>query len=98
MYEIQLFPIRNNFYTSNFGCKIGNDHSLHVAKAFISKFETDLNKIGKLPRIWHKYVDDTFAIIKRLEMDYIIKMVNNQFPSIKFTYEKDDENIHILQF
>lgn len=77
---------------------MGNGLSQYVAEAFMCYFETDLEKMSKLTRIWHRYVDDIFAVIKKSETDKIITIINNKFPSIQFTCEKEDEHFHALPF
>ena len=43
-------------------------------------------------RIWWRYVDDIFAVIKERYMSKILEFINSQSPFIQFTYEieKDD--------
>ncbi|XP_055922726.1 uncharacterized protein LOC129953577 [Eupeodes corollae] len=77
---------------------MGNGLSPYVAEAYMCKFESDLKKEGKLPRIWHRYVDDTFAVVKKSEADKILATINNRFHSIKFTFEKEDDTLHTLPF
>ncbi|XP_055850342.1 uncharacterized protein LOC129914917 [Episyrphus balteatus] len=92
------FQFRNLFYSNNFGCSMGNGLSPYIAEAFMCKFESDLHKEGKLPRIWYRYVDDTFAVVKKSEVDQVLTTINNRFPSIKFTFEKEDDKLHTLPF
>jgi len=54
----------------------------------MSKFESDLLSEGLLPRFWRRYVDDTFAVIKKGEALTLLNVLNNRFPSIKFTVEE----------
>lgn len=50
-------------------------------------FESSLEKRGLLPRVWWRYVDDVFAVIKVNEAESILSVLNSQYPSIKFTIE-----------
>lgn len=43
------------------------------------------------PKIWHRYVDDIFAIIKKNHLDNIKNNLNNRFSTIKFTFEVEQE-------
>ncbi|XP_055918432.1 uncharacterized protein LOC129950524 [Eupeodes corollae] len=92
------FQFRDSFYSNDFGCSMGNGLSPYVAEAYMCKFESDLKKEGKLPRIWHRYVDDTFAVVKKSEAEKILATINNRFHSIKFTFEKEDDTLHTLPF
>ena len=44
------------------------------------------------PRIWRRYVDDTFTIIKHNDVDYLLDHFNQQHPSIRFTTETENDN------
>ncbi|XP_017485424.1 PREDICTED: uncharacterized protein LOC108373989 [Rhagoletis zephyria] len=92
------FQFRDVYYKNNSGCSMGNSLSPYVAEAFMCNFESELKSEGVLPRIWHRYVDDTFAIIKISDIDKILETLNNRYPSIKFTFEKEDETTHSLPF
>ena len=44
------------------------------------------------PRIWERYVDDTFTILDRKNVDDFSQHLNNQQPSIRFTMETEEDN------
>ena len=44
------------------------------------------------PRIWKRYVDDTFTILDRENVDDFLQHLNNQQPSIRFTMETEKDN------
>ena len=44
------------------------------------------------PRIWKCYVDDTFTILDRENVDDFLQHLNNQQPSIRFTMETEKDN------
>lgn len=90
------FQFRGKFYTNDFGCSMGNSLSPFVAEAFMCPLETDLKSKDVLPRIWWKYVDDTFAIIKRTDVDRVLNTINSCYDSIHFTFEKEDDSTHVL--
>ena len=39
------------------------------------------------PRIWRRYVDDTFTVLDLGSVDSLLQHLNNQQPSIRFTME-----------
>ncbi|XP_063968077.1 uncharacterized protein LOC135157133 [Lytechinus pictus] len=41
------------------------------------------------PRVWKKYVDDTFIIVNSSETDSLLACMNSQQPSIQFTLETE---------
>ncbi|XP_055840500.1 uncharacterized protein LOC129908179 [Episyrphus balteatus] len=86
------FVFRDKFYKNKNGTSMGNPLSPLIAEAFMSKFETDLKKEGLLPRIWLRYVDDVFSVVKKNSVNEILNTINNRYNSIKFTYEEEDDN------
>lgn len=57
-----------------------------------------LKKQGLLPRIWHRYVDDIFAVVKRNQFNDILSLLNGQYEEINFVHEiQKDGNITFLE-
>ena len=44
-----------------------------------------------LPRFWFKYVDDTFAMTRRDEVDHLLEKLGQVCASVKFTKEMKNE-------
>ena len=44
------------------------------------------------PRIWKRYVDDTFTILDRDKVDDFLQRLNSQQPSIRFTMETENNS------
>ena len=44
------------------------------------------------PRIWKRYVDDTFTVLDRGSLDSLFQHLNNQEPSIRFTMETESDS------
>ena len=44
------------------------------------------------PKIWKRYVDDTFTILDRYRVDFFPQHLNSQQPSIRFTMEIENNN------
>lgn len=63
-----------------------------ISEVFMAKFEMDLKSTGVLPRIWHRYVDDIFAVVKRSEINNILTVLNGQYQEINFTCEIEENN------
>ncbi|XP_072030175.1 uncharacterized protein [Amphiura filiformis] len=47
---------------------------------------------GKPPRLWLRYVDDTFVVIDQNEQDNFFKYINQVDSNIKFTQESSKDN------
>lgn len=89
--EQNFFQFRNKFYKVEKGTNMGNPLSPLISELFMSAFEIHLQNMGLLPRVWCRYVDDVFAIVKKDQVEEILNNLNNQFTSIKFTLEKEVE-------
>ncbi len=50
---------------------------------------------GEAPRLWLRYVDDTFVIVKRSEKAKQFEKINGILPGIQFT---EEENANQLPF
>lgn len=84
------FEFREKFYRVEEGTSMGNPLSPLISEFFMSAFEVRLKRMNWLPRIWLRFVDDVFAIIKACEVENTLKMLNEQFPSINFTVETEN--------
>jgi len=57
----------------------------------MSGLEINIKKNNNnFPKILVRYVDDIFAIVdETFNIDFFHQQINSQYPSIKFTYEKE---------
>ena len=73
------------------GNKLGNVTSEIFMNNFENKHMEQLKYLGV--KHWFRYVDDTFVIIKNInQADDILKFLNEQHKTIKFTMEKEIGN------
>ena len=77
---------------------MGSPVSAVVANLYMEFFEgLALNAAPARPRIWKRYVDDTFSVMKKSDVDGLLNHLNSVRPSIKFTMElEEDESIPFL--
>lgn len=88
--EESWFRFNNNYYRQQYGCSMGSSLSPFLANLFMSHFETEMQKQGNFPRVWLRYVDDVWAIIKKQSLRSFFKRLNStKYPSIKFTCEEE---------
>ena len=76
---------------------MGSPVSPIVANIFMQDLETKAVQYSEfIPKIWYRYVDDTFVIIEKQHEDYFFELINLINPSIQFT--KELESDHKLPF
>ena len=80
------FSFENKFYEQVEGVAIGTSVSLIVANLFMEDFER------KAPRVWYRFVDDTWVIQKQAHKQAFLDHINNIDPAIKFTVEGTQDN------
>ena len=62
-----------------------------VATMFVEEFEiTVINSATHPPRLWLRYVDDTFVIQKAEHSSHFLQHINSIDPHIQFTQETPD--------
>lgn len=86
------FQFRGEFFKTTKGTSIGNSLSPFVAEVFMAKLEMRLKTENKLPRVFHRYVDDIFAVVKVSELGTFLNVLNSQCESIQFTCETEKDN------
>ena len=60
----------------------------HRCEHFMSRLEEDaMSTMSAKPKLWHRYVDDVLAIVKRATIDSTLQHLNSQHPDIAFTME-----------
>ena len=70
-----------------------------VANLFMEYFEhRALTSAVNPPRLWKRYVDDTFIILQQSQKEEFLQHIKSVYPSIKFTTEepKDDGSMPFL--
>lgn len=82
-----FFQYDGKFYTQSEGLAMGNPLSPFLANLFMSNFEVELTQHEIFPRIWHRYVDDIFAIVHKDDTSNVLSLLNDQNVSIQFTTE-----------
>ena len=72
------------------GAAMGSPVSAAIANLYMESFEQQaINPSVYKPRIWKRYVDDTFTIVDRGNVDSFLQHLNNQQPSIRFTMKTE---------
>ena len=64
-----------------------------AVQAALQNFEEQaITTLSYDPRIWKRYVDNTFTILDRENVNDFLQHLNNQQPSIRFTMETEKDN------
>ncbi|XP_072041346.1 uncharacterized protein [Amphiura filiformis] len=86
------FVFREKYYQQKDGCAMGSPCSPLVANAYMEYFEKRaLSSAPHPPRMWVRYVDDTFCVIKTSHVDEFTDHINSQDNNIKFTREEEED-------
>ena len=85
------FSFRGRFFRQTFGLSMGNKLSPLLAEAFMSDFEMGLLKEKYFPRVWRRYVDDIFSVVKERYLSQTLDLLNSRHSTIKFTVEKESD-------
>jgi len=86
------FSFRGEFYRQRDGAAMGSLVSPVVANIHMEMLEEMLLGTSQQPpRIWKRYVDDTFCIMDGRHVNGFHEHISSQCPSIKLTMEKEND-------
>ena len=90
------FTFNDKFYQQNFGCAMGSPVSPVVANIYMEDYE-EWALMPELitPRIWYRYVDDTFSVIERDNVERFHQYLNGVNPHMQFTREMENTNAEL---
>lgn len=85
------FKFRDVHYTMSNGLAMGSPVSAVIANLFMENFEQRaMAALTTLPKLWFRFVDDTFSIVKRRAVREILNQLNALDSNIQFTMELED--------
>ena len=88
-----LFTFQGRLYSPIDGIAMRSPVSPIVANIFMSNFkEKILSTYTPSPKVWCRFVDDTFVILKQSETETFFEFLDNQCSFIKFTMELEHSN------
>ena len=88
------FKFQGKFYQQIFGVPMGSPISVTIANLVMEHIEIKaINSFFSPPKLWSRFVDDTFVILKSDIVKRFFAHINSIEASIKFTieYEKEDK-------
>nr|VZI31451.1 unnamed protein product [Spirometra erinaceieuropaei] len=86
-----FFTFNGQVYEQKKGTPMGSPLSGLIAEAVLQRLER-LVFSSYPPKFWARYVDDTFVIIKRNDVQDFKALLNSIFPDIQFTMEEEADN------
>ena len=87
------FVFQEEFYEQTRGAAMGSPISPIVANIFMEAFEKKAIETAlHPPRIWKRYLDDTFVLQDHAHKEEFLQHLNSVDPSIKFTVEESKED------
>ncbi|XP_072025293.1 uncharacterized protein [Amphiura filiformis] len=86
------FKFRGQLYQQDHGCAMGLPVSPIIANLYMEWFENKaLTSTADPPRIWLRYVDDTFVVINKEKVQQFTDHINSQNEHIKFTNDPEKD-------
>lgn len=85
-----VFEFGGNYFKQVYDTSMGNPLSCFLANIFIANLELNLKDQPGFTRFWRRHVDDILVIIKKDHIDNFLKKLHE---TIKFTVEKERDNI-----
>ncbi|XP_072028106.1 uncharacterized protein [Amphiura filiformis] len=86
------FKFRGQLYQQDHGCAMGLPVSPIIANLYMEWFENKaLTSTADPPRIWLRYVDDTFVVINKDKVQQFTDHINSQNEHIKFTNDPEKD-------
>ena len=87
------FSFNNNMYKQIDGVAMGSPLSVALANIFVGYHESKLFESTTKPFLYHRHVDDTFAIFgSEDECTSFLDALNSMHSTLKFTFEKEEND------
>jgi len=87
------FQYNGSIYEQQEGAAMGSPVSAVIANLYMEAFEEQVIESAPYkPKIWKRYVDDTFTILDCGNVDSFLHHLNSQQPTIRFTMETEKES------
>ena len=85
------FIYGGEYYQQKDGAAMGSPVSPVVANIYMERFEDLALRTTLAPRIWKRYVEDTFCVMEKRHTQAFLDHLNSVHPTIQFTMELENE-------
>ena len=85
------FMYRGEYYQQKDRAAMGSPVSPVVANIYMEMFEELALRMTPAPRIWKRYVDDTFCVMEKEDTQTFLDQLNSLHPTIQFTMELEED-------
>ena len=90
--QTTFFKFQGSYYEQTDGTTMGSPVSSVVANIYMEMFEElALRTAEHPPRIWRRYVHDTFCVMKKTDVGGFLDHLNSIRPTITFTVELEED-------
>ena len=90
----QLFTFNGQLYEQTNGVAMGSPLGPLLANAFMCSIEETLEREGKMPTYYKRFVDDTLTIMpNKTSADSFLDILNQCHSSIKFTMKTESNSM-----
>ena len=87
------FQYNGSIYEQKDGAAMGSPVSAVIANLYMEEFEERAIATATYkPKIWKRYVDDTFTVLGKDYVDGFLQHLNSQQSTIRFTMEIEKDN------
>ena len=84
------YTFNPQFYQQTDGVDTGGAASWTTAEIYVQAYEhTAMTTALHPPKVWERFVDDVYSILKRTDLENFFNHINNLYQNIKFTIEKE---------
>lgn len=89
--DANYFAYNNKYYRQIYGMPMGNPLSTIIADIVMNKLiEISMETLSCRPKLFVRYVDDIFAIIKKDKIQDTLEVLNKYHEKLQFTVEEED--------
>ena len=84
------YTFNSQFYQQTDGLAMGGPASSTTAEIYMQAYErTAITTALHPPKVWERFVDDVYSILKRTHLENFFHHINNLHQNIKFTMEEE---------